>query len=56
MGRLFSLLNGLSAYVLFLVSFLYAVGFVGNLFVPKSIERSTFVLLTSLILLLIFWQ
>ncbi len=98
-----SCLYGLVAYIVFLASFLYAVGFVGNIFVPKSIdfggevgntlisvlvnsallglfaiqhsvmaragfkrwwtkyvpksvERSTYVLLTSLALLLLFWQ
>ncbi|MBT8252943.1 MAG: isoprenylcysteine carboxylmethyltransferase family protein [Flavobacteriaceae bacterium] len=95
-------LYGIVAYVVFLASFLYAIGFVANLWVPKTIdsgetsgitesiiinllllsvfaiqhsimarpgfkkkwtkiinpamERSTFVLLTSLILFLIFWQ
>ncbi|MBT8259151.1 MAG: isoprenylcysteine carboxylmethyltransferase family protein, partial [Bacteroidia bacterium] len=95
-------LYGILSYVVFLASFLYAVGFVGELLVPKDInsgatsgmmesivinllllsvfavqhsimarpafkkrwtkiidpamERSTFVLLTSLILFLIFWQ
>lgn len=97
-----ALLYGVVSYVLFLASFLYAIGFMANAFVPKaindglagptgtaiivnlallsifavqhsimarpwfkkkwtkivgpSIERSTFVLLTSLILFLIFWK
>jgi methanethiol S-methyltransferase len=101
-ARLVALLYGLVAYVVFFGAFLYAVGFVGGLvvpktidsgtagpiaqalivdlvlmsifaiqhsvmarpqfkawwtqFVPKSVERSTYVLLASLALVLLFWQ
>ncbi|QOZ44262.1 isoprenylcysteine carboxylmethyltransferase family protein [Bradyrhizobium sp. CCBAU 53340] len=101
-SRLLILLYALVSYALFTISFLYALGFVGNYVVPKSIDlgnpanageaivvnlllmslfavqhsvmarpafkrwsakflapacqRSTYVLLSSLILLLLFWQ
>ena len=38
MGAFFSLLYGFVAYGAFVVTLLYAVGFIGNVFVPKSID------------------
>ena len=102
MNRILSFLYGAVSYVLFLASFLYAIGFVGNFAVPKSmdspaadawpmalsidlgllalfavqhsvmarpafkrvftrivpvaLERSTYVLASSVALLFLFWQ
>jgi methanethiol S-methyltransferase len=59
MGRVVTALYGAAAYAVFLLSFLYAIGFVGNVLVPKSIDSGTSAallpsLLINLLLLAIF--
>ena len=47
MGRFIAFLYGLACYVVFFVTFLYAIGFVSGLVVPKTIDTGTVVPLTE---------
>lgn len=50
MGRIITFIYGLAAYVFFLVTFLYAIGFVTGLVVPKTIDSGTVVPLAEALL------
>ncbi len=51
LARTATFLYGLVCYLIFFVTFLYAIGFVGNLVVPKSIDSGPTVPLTEALLI-----
>jgi protein-S-isoprenylcysteine O-methyltransferase Ste14 len=51
MGKFIAFLYGLMAYLIFFVSFLYAIGFVTGLVVPKTIDTGPVVSLTEAVII-----
>ena len=59
MGKFIAFLYGLVAYLVFLIAFLYAIGFVSGLVVPKTIDTgpvvsSTEAVIINLLLMALF--
>jgi methanethiol S-methyltransferase len=50
LNRILVLFYGVAAYVIFFATFLYAFGFIGNIFVPKSIDSPPTTSLTEALL------
>ncbi|MBI3703553.1 MAG: isoprenylcysteine carboxylmethyltransferase family protein [Rhizobiales bacterium] len=51
MGKYIAFLYGLVAYLVFLIAFLYAIGFVSGLVVPKTIDTGPVVSLTEAVII-----
>lgn len=51
MNRVIGLIYGFTSYAIFFVTFLYAIGFIGNIFVPKGIDSVPNVPLTQALLI-----